>query len=59
LPLAWVLVGIGVVSAARQWPFVRATWKRAVPVHLAGALPAGLMVNLLLHASCASIARRS
>jgi LytTr DNA-binding domain len=47
--LAWVLVGIGVVSAARRWPLSPATWKRALVVHLVGALLAGLMVNLLLH----------
>jgi LytTr DNA-binding domain-containing protein len=47
--LAWVLIGIGVVSAARRWPPARETWKRMLPVHLAGALLAGLMVNLLLH----------
>jgi hypothetical protein len=49
--LAWVLVGIGVVSAARRWPLGRETWKRVLPVHLAGALLAGLTVNLLLHTS--------
>jgi LytTr DNA-binding domain-containing protein len=47
--LAWVLVGIGVVASARRWPLARKTWKRSLPIHLAGALLAGLMVNLLLH----------
>lgn len=47
--LAWVLVGIGVVSTARRWPLGRATWKRVLPVHLVGAVLAGLTVNLLLH----------
>jgi two-component system LytT family response regulator len=47
--LAWVLVGTAVVSAARRWPLVSATWRRSLPVHLAGALAAGLAVNAILH----------
>jgi hypothetical protein len=47
--LAWVLVGTGVVSAARRWPLGGATWKRLLPAHVAGALLAGLCVNAILH----------
>jgi len=47
--LAWVLVGTAVVSAARRWRLARATWRRTLPLHLAGALLAGLAVNLILH----------
>lgn len=47
--LAWVLVGTGVVSAARRWPLERGSWKRRLPVHVAVALAAGLAVNLILH----------
>jgi hypothetical protein len=46
---AWVFVGTGVVATARRWPLARATWKRMLPVHVMGALLAGLTVNLLLH----------
>lgn len=47
--LAWVLVGAGVVWAARRWPLGSPRWKRLVPVHAAGALLAGLSVNAILH----------
>jgi LytTr DNA-binding domain len=47
--LAWVLVGAGVVAAARRWPLGVATWGRRLPGHLAGAVAAGLAVNLILH----------
>jgi hypothetical protein len=47
--LSWVLVGTGVVASARWWPLARETWKQRLPLHAAGAVVAGLMVNLLLH----------
>jgi alkylhydroperoxidase/carboxymuconolactone decarboxylase family protein YurZ len=47
--LAWVLVGVGVVAAGRRWPLTRATLNQTLPVHVAGALLAGLTVNLILH----------
>jgi two-component system LytT family response regulator len=47
--LCWVLVGTAVVSAARRWPLARDTWTWVLPLHVVGALLAGLTVNLLLH----------
>ena len=47
--LSWVLVGIGVVAAARRWPVGRKTWKQVLPIHLAAAVAAGCSVNLILH----------
>ena len=47
--LSWVLVGIGVVAAARRWPIGRETWKQVVPIHFAAAVAAGCSVNLILH----------
>jgi DNA-binding LytR/AlgR family response regulator len=47
--LSWVLVGTGVVALARRWPLGGEGWKRRLPLHLAAALAAGLLVNLLLH----------
>jgi hypothetical protein len=47
--LSWVVVGTGVVSAARRWPLASATWKRWLPAHVAGAVLAGLAVNAILH----------
>ena len=47
--LSWVLVGIGVVAAARRWPIGREPWKQVVPIHFAAAVAAGCSVNLILH----------
>ena len=47
--LAWVLVGTGVVDAARRWPLGVPTWRPRLAAHLAGAVAAGLAVNVVLH----------
>jgi len=47
--LAWVLVGTGVVRLARRWPLAPATWRQVLPLHVAGAVAAGLAVNAILH----------
>lgn len=49
--LSWVVVGMAVVAATRRWPIWRATWRRAIPMHLVAALAAGCAVNLLLHSA--------
>jgi LytTr DNA-binding domain-containing protein len=56
--VAWVLVGIAVVRVARRWPVSRSGWQRAALVHFAGALLAGLAVNVIIHAVARALGLR-
>jgi DNA-binding LytR/AlgR family response regulator len=47
--LIWVLIGTGVVRAARRWPLRGSSIGRALVIHACGAIVAGLALNLILH----------
>ena len=46
--LAWVPVTLAVILLASRFPLTRATWKRRLLIHLAGALIVAFVANLLV-----------
>ena len=49
---SWAVLTPGILWLTRQFPFERATWKAAIPVHLAG-----VVVAVLLHVAMAVASR--